>query len=470
MLHHAIYTTLLPLLGSSGAGNPPVTPPNIVLILADDMGVDMVGAYQALEGSMDVPCTPSLDGLASDGILFRNAWTNPTCSPSRAQILTGRYGFRTGVGSAITSGSGELPPGEETIPELLARSGYRSAAFGKWHLGTGPSDPFQQGFSYYAGSLAGQGGGGTLPCYYDWTKTVLPTGTGAGPTTVYATTDTANEAILTAAWMEEPWFLYVSFNAPHSPHHEPPQGLCPQLPDCTSNHCDGACVEDPPCDDDKCKNEAEREVRAMIEALDTTIGRMLTAIRAVDPDVIVIFMGDNGTAAGLGVAPFNGPAKGSLYEGGVNVPLIVNGPVIEQDSEGSVCNGLVTSADLVATIIEISGGTTASIPTPNDSVSMVPYFTNPNASLRDTVYTEKFSNFDWPDITNHERAIRNDQYKLIRRTLGSGHQVELDELYDLSADPFEATDLSSLVGESGYEDLTDNYYELVLALQALGVD
>jgi len=103
-----ITSLLVPLVlqGFVGAQSPSLVRPNIVLILADDMGVDLIGAYGE---SADPACTPNLDLLADEGLLFRNAWSNPTCSPSRAQVLTGRYGFRTGIGDAIT-GPQELNP------------------------------------------------------------------------------------------------------------------------------------------------------------------------------------------------------------------------------------------------------------------------------------------------------------------------------------------------------------------------
>lgn len=412
-------------------GPRPSAPPNIVLILADDMGVDLIGAYGE---APNPPCTPNLDQLAAQGLLFRNAWTNPVCSPTRAQTLTGRYGFRTGIGSVVPGSTGLLLA-ETTIPEMLG--GYSSAAFGKWHLGggLGASHPNDQGFSYFAGSL-----GGMVPNYFSWSKT---TNGSSATTTNYATTDTADEAIQAALTLPQPWFLYVCFNAPHTPVHAPPTALCPVGP-CSTNFCDSN------------PTGTVAQTKAMTEAMDTEIGRLLAIVQAVDPQAIVLFMGDNGTAGGASQPPFvSSHAKGTVYEGGVNVPLIVRGQGVVQGE----CAGLVSSADLAATITELAGLATSA----EDSVSMVPYFTAPTLSLRSTVYTETFlPNHGSLPFTDHDRAVRNERYKLIRRT------GQADEFYDLGVDPFETANLfPTLVGGT---PANDNYLALVQALVDLGVD
>ena len=200
MLH---LLPLLALASAPGVPGAPAAPPNLVLILADDLGVDLLAAYG--EGAAP-PCTPNLDQLAAGGLLFRNAWASPVCTPSRAQILTGRYGFRTG-GGGNQPGTG-LPLDETTLPEML--SGYSSAALGKWGVGSGlgSSHPNDSGFDHYAGGI-----GGGLSDYFSWSKTT--NGTSATSAT-YATSDTADEAILAAQSLPQPWFLYVSFNAPHT--------------------------------------------------------------------------------------------------------------------------------------------------------------------------------------------------------------------------------------------------------------
>ena len=185
-------------------------PPNILLIVADDLGVDMVGAYGEAPAP---PCTPNIDALAAGGMLFRNAWANPICSPTRSAILTGRHAFRTGVGDLVDPDEPGLTLGELTIPELL--TGYASSCTGKWHLGgsLGFLHPNLSGFGHYAGTLHGQ-----IPTYSLWPKVIdgQPL-VGFG----YATTDTTDDAITALQTMPEPWFLYVAYQAPHAPLHEP---------------------------------------------------------------------------------------------------------------------------------------------------------------------------------------------------------------------------------------------------------
>ena len=195
-----------------------VSRPNILLIVADDLGVDNVSAYE--EQPNHSAQTPVIDNLASNGILFRNTWANPQCSPSRASLLTGRHAFRHGVthpGGAVSI----LSSSEETIAEILSASGYATALFGKWHLGgTSGVYPTDQGFDYFSGTLSSG-----VADYFDWTKTII-TSQGGSPTTVnetrYATRVVAIETIDWVNQQTEPWFVEVAFNAPHSPFHVPP--------------------------------------------------------------------------------------------------------------------------------------------------------------------------------------------------------------------------------------------------------
>ena len=428
---------LAPQVGDPGAGSEPAIAhegrrrPNIVLILADDFGVDLVRVYGEGAGP---PCTPSIDSLATDGLLFRNAWANPVCSPTRAALLTGRHGFRTGIGTP-GGGGGMLGLTEITLPEML--SGYESACTGKWHLGANdPEHPNLSGFQYFAGSL-----GGGIVDYEFWTKVVNGE---AYLSHTYATQDTANEAIAKIQTMQEPWFLYVPFVAPHVPFHEPPSEACP-TPACVDSYCS---------DLRQYPSEAQL-AKAMTEAMDAEIGRILETLDALARDTFVFFMGDNGTAGAATEHPFDPErAKGTPYENGVNVPLLVRGPGVVQGE----CQALVGATDIFATFAQLAGVNAAA----EDSVSMVPYFSNPNLSLRETVYTEQFTpNNSSPPYNTHDRAIRNERYKLIRRI------DQPDEFYDLSADPFELTNRLD-IGLSLSE--REVFSALTAELAALGVD
>lgn len=425
---------LLPLVVLSAIGARAQTPeyPNLIVLVADDFGVDLMPSYG--EGA-DLPCTPHLDRFTDQGMLFRNAWAAPMCSPTRAMLQTGRHGFRTGIGTP-GGGGAVLGLSETSLPEQLGH--YNSALLGKWHLGgNSNTHPLETGYDQFLGPR------GNVPDYFNWTKVINGS---TVQTTVYATTDTSNDAVTAMLTMPEPWLLVVNYNAPHGPTHAPDASLCPT--DCQANLCQGVTDNSPNW----------QKARAMVGALDTEIGRVLRAVDAVDPDAYVFFVGDNGTAGGATRAPFNPQkAKTTLYEGGINVPLVVRGPGVKAGSE---CQGLVSVVDLFATLAEL--GKRPSLT--EDSVSMVPYFNAPELSLRQVVFSESFTPNHQPSLPfqNHQRAIRGERYKLIRRT------GQPDELYDLWNDPFENVDLYPNLVQG--TPANDAYWALVRELIELGVD
>ena len=391
---------------------------NVLLVVADDVGVDRVGAYGE---HPDPGNTPTVDRLAREGILFRRAWATPYCSPTRATILTGRLPFRTGVGAVIQgSTSFALDPGELGLPELLAAGTagrVRSVMIGKWHLAGlslgAPVHPFGFGYEAHAGSLF------NLPDYEGWTKSV----NGAlGPESTYATVDTTDDALRAVSFLPEPWFVHVAYNAPHTPFHAPPPHLHSFA---LSGDPDATPVP---------------HVKAAIEALDAELGRLLAGM---DPGVrartTVIFVGDNGTHAAATDAPFLPEhAKGTCYEGGLRVPLVVAGPDV--GPRGAECGALVQTTDLFATIAELLGVDAASAAPPGlvlDSISLVPYLADPaRPSLRADAYAERFFPNGLPPYLVHTRAVREARYKLIR-----WEDEAREELYDLVLDPFETQDL-----------------------------
>ena len=365
---------------------PPPAGGNILVLIADDFGVDSLGVYA--EGN-DLPPTPHLDALAADGVLFRNAWSQPTCSPTRACLQTGLQGFRNGIGTVIPFG----PPGVDldlehtSLPEMLdiGTGGlYAHAAIGKWHLAnqsTGDSAPNQAGYAHFSGTLGGQVGS-----YFGFNKTVNGTTT---PVDGYVTSVVVDD---TLDWIQkqsdQPWFCYVAFQAPHTPFHAPPAELITQeLPNGEPRQ---SCADPTGLD-------PRPFFKAMVEAMDTEIGRLLAGLPIdVREKTTVIFIGDNGTDFCLGVPPFDGPAKSTLGEGGINVPLIVSGAAVTGRGE---CRGLVQTSDLFATVAELAGvRLEETLPNQSfDSVSMVPYFRLPErASIRDIVMAEIFN----PNGTN----------------------------------------------------------------------
>jgi arylsulfatase A-like enzyme len=406
---------------------------NTLLIVGDDMGVDTVGIYK--EGTSPAP-TPNIDKLASEGVLFRNAYACPSCSPTRATMMTGRYGFRNGVGRAGQA----MPLSETTLPEILNQVKYAHALIGKWHLGgnrVANTHPNQTGWGHFAGHLGGFFS--STETYYNWRRVVNGT---AATSTVYATTQNVDDALSWIKAQKTGWVCSLNFNAPHTPFHAPPSGL----------HTYNLAGKRLPRD-------RLDFFKAMIQAMDTEIGRLLASIdSATMAKTNVIFIGDNGTGGQVSESPFpRAHAKMTLYEGGWNVPLIIKGPAVK--TPGREVTALVHTVDLFHTIAEFSGlDANKAVPstTELDGISLVPYLTNPSqAPLRNFVYSETISN------TTHNKAIRNDKYKLIDRQSGS------DELYDLSTDAFEAKNLLSgtLTAEQ-----KENYDRLLAEITRLNGD
>jgi arylsulfatase A-like enzyme len=422
----------------------PSEPRNILLIISDDIGVDWASCYAT---GANLPSTPNLDRLCEEGVVFTNAWAYPVCSPTRATMLSGRYGFRTGVGAPVARNEDGLDPDELTIPDLLDMAPgvpYAHAAIGKWHLGGANNgrrnSPGRLGFSHYSGAI-----GGGVGDYYDWTKTVNGSNSSV---TRYATSETIDDAL---GWIDDqdsPWFLWLAFNAPHAPFHLPPddlhsvEGLTGTTQHIAANPSD--------------------YYRAMIEAMDTEIGRLLGSL---DPEVRartdVIYIGDNGTPGRVARAPLTRTtAKDSLYQGGVHVPLVVAGPSVANG--GRSVDALATATDIFATVLDLAGiDLETAIPdgTRVDSLSLVPYLTGEEPETpRTHAVAEIFGANSMPDRVG--KAIRGTRYKLIR------FDTRGDELYDLVSDPDETDDLLSspplsAVEQTAYDELRETLETLL---------
>lgn len=405
------------------------THPNILLIIADDYSTDGSILYNTTNHGASLPPTPNIARLATNGILFRNAYSYPTCSPTRCTMLTGRYGFRTGIGYALESPAEPTLAGyERTIPEVLTSSqtGYRHAMFGKWHLSFNAEDPNTLGgFAHFSGGLHG-----AIANYYSWQKTINGVTENCS---VYATRNVAEDTIdwIKSQPADTNWFCWMAFNASHTPYHRPPTNMCPtyaQLPP-------GQAQVD---------NNPRPYYEAITESMDTAIGWVMTNVNL--SNTIVILMGDNGT---LGYTtndtgsilpiiqpPYNtNHAKGTLYEGGIRIPLIIAGAGVTNWPRE--CTNFVHTVDLYATILELAGVKLAqALPAnmPIDSRSLVPLLQNPNAApTRDWVLSENFST---TISTNRAgRCLRNQQYKVIEFQNGRS------EFYDLLADPYETNNL-----------------------------
>lgn len=372
--------------------------PNILLIIADDLGKDAISGYS--EGNTK-PNTPHIDGIRTSGITFNNLWVYPTCSPTRASVITGKYGYRTGVkwaGDALNNS-------EEILQQYIktqTNNEYVTAVVGKWHLADESNSTFNPeslGMDYYAGLLPGGAG------YTQWMLSE------DGQNKIQNTYITEKFTDLAINWIEEqekPWFMWLAYTAPHVPFHLPPTEMHShtELPE----YAEGM--------------DALPYYHAAIEAMDYQIGRLLESMPEEErANTTIIFLGDNGTPNQVAQAPYsNVTAKGSLYQGGINMPLFISGAqVLRNDEE----NSLINSTDLFATIIELTGIT---LPEIHDSKSFKSLLSR-TSSHRDYIYSEMEYG------TRDMWTIRNDQYKIIIDANGG------DEMYDLSSDPYENNNL-----------------------------
>ncbi len=398
---------------------------NVLLVIADDLGVDRVASYGV---GRNTPPTPTLDTLAAQGMRFDHVYAYPSCSPSRAAIMTGRHGTRTGIGRTVRvfDDDHDLLMDELTLAEVARCSvsePYATSLAGKWHLGSarlpgGVRHAERQGFEWAAGTLANLkhflNPDGERGDYWHWEKVTN------GEVAVkrrYATTDTTDDAIDRLAVMPEPWFLVVSYNAPHHPADVHPASLHGYLLDETSP------------DDVK--------INASIEALDTELGRVLAAIPGdVRARTNVLFVGDNGTDGAVISAPYSEQrSKLSLYEGGVRVPLIIEGPAVAEP--GSSNDSLVELVDLWPTVVEWFGLDPQEVagqdggpnePRAIDGRSLGPLLADPGADLGETyVYSATFGHNGFGPYTTEHAMIRDRAWKLIT------HHDEPDELFHFEA-------------------------------------
>lgn len=305
----AVAVALLVLGLGRPAGVTQAQPPNIVLIVADDMGYADIGVH----GSRDIP-TPNIDALAKNGSRFTDAYVSgPYCSPTRAGLLTGRYPQRFGheFNLAIGPASDELglPVTERTMADHLKAAGYRTAVFGKWHLGSGERfHPQARGFDEFFGFLGGQ------HSYIDvasGSADPILDGRNVASSVTYLTDALSDRAAgFIRRNRSQPFFLYLAFNAVHTPMHATDKYL--------GRFAHIADTE-------------RRTYAAMLSAMDDGIGKTLETLRAekLEENTLIFFFSDNGgpTMAGTTInGSRNAPLRGSkrqTWEGGIRVPFII---------------------------------------------------------------------------------------------------------------------------------------------------
>jgi len=423
--------------------------PNIILIVADDLG------------GMDLACygskyhrTPHLDALAASGVKFTDSYAAcPVCSPTRAAILTGKVPARVGITDWIPGRGNrpdqkvsqpkfhqELPLVETTLAELLRAAGYKTAHIGKWHLGGAGFGPTEQGFdvniagdftgtprSYFA-PFQGKRAGEASPI-------VMP-GLGEAPAGEYLTDRLGDEAVkFIAAHEKEPFFIYLPHYGVHTPIQAPKD-----------------VVESFPKWDGTPHGKQENPTyAAMLERVDASVGKIMAELQRLNltDDTLVIFTSDNGGLATLEgrdtPATSNAPlreGKGYLYEGGIRVPLIAAGFGVTKSTDPKkprTCDVPVWSCDMLPTVLALAG-----LPTPQvDGLSIVDLLADaePNelragARFRDALY------WHYPHYANQGGrpggAIRAGKWKLIEY-YDDGRR----ELFDLGASVGESRNLAA---------------------------
>lgn len=372
--------------------------PNILLIITDDMGKDATQGF--LEGSIK-PNTPNLNKIKEEGLVFNNLWVNPTCSPTRASIITGKYGYRTGVKWA----GDVLDQSEKILQQYIneaTNNAYSTAIIGKWHLSGENStvNPQSFGVDYYAGLIRG-----VAQNYYQWQLNENGTTSLNSEYTSKVFTD------LSIDWINDqskPWFLWLAYNAPHTPFHIPPNIMHAQGE--LSTYVEG--VDPIPY------------YMAAIEAIDYQVGKLLEGIPEDQLDnTIIIFLGDNGSPTEVAQSPYsNNTVKGSLYQGGINVPMFISGKGVSRTGED---NNLICSTDIFSTIADLAGVNVSEI---HDSKSFKTLLSS-ESTHRAFQYSEK------DNETTDLWAISNGEFKLIISANGN------EEMYNLINDPYENDDL-----------------------------
>jgi len=364
------------------------------------MGLDACPGYDL---GITKPTMPNLESMISSGVRFNNVWSNPTCSPTRSSIITGKYGFRTGV---LKVGD-ELSTSETSIQQYLDNNlgvTYNQAVIGKWHLSENINHPTNMGINYYAGLLTGG-----VSSYWDWNLSENNITTNS---TEYSTTKITDLAVNWVENQTQPWFLWLAYNAPHTPFHLPPNEL----------HSQGTL----PTDDASIEANPLPYYMAMLEAMDSEMGRLIGSLSEEEKEnTIIIFIGDNGTPQQVAQEYNSLRTKGSLCQGGINVPMIISGKGVNRFNTTE--DALINTTDLFATIANIAGVNVDKI---NDSQNFKELLSNDNETFRDYVYAETGSG-----IENSDYTIRNKTHKYLLFEDGT------EKLYNLSTDPLESINL-----------------------------
>ncbi len=402
------------------AQNADAEPPNVLMILVDDLGYGDLSSY----GATDLR-SPHIDELVSRGMRFDNFYANcPVCSPSRASLLTGRYPELVGVPGVIRTHRenswGYLDPTAVMLPSVLKGAGYETTIIGKWHLGLeSPNRPNERGFDHFRGFL-----GDMMDDYYDHRRHQInymrhnqneidPPGHATDLFTQWAI-----EFIEQRDATSKPYFMYLAYNAPHTPI-QPPQDWLDKVKSREKNISD-----------------QRAKLVALIEHLDHGIGQVIKSVQASAKadNTLVIFSSDNGGQ--LNVGANNGhtrDGKQSMYEGGLRVPTCVVWPGKIPAASRCDTNGI--TMDLFPTICEAAG---AEVDHQIDGVSLLPILLGQTDSLpdRDLYFHRREGGNRYGGLSIN--AMRRGPWKLLQNS-----PFAPLELYNVENDPLETKDMAN---------------------------
>jgi len=432
--------------------------PNVILIITDDQGYGDLGYH-----GNPIVQTPNLDKLAEVSVRLNNFYVSPVCAPTRSSLMTGRYSLRTGVHDTYNGGA-IMSTDEVTIAEVLKGDGYKTGAFGKWHLGDNyPSRPGDQGFAESVIHLAGgMGQPGDFTTYVKFDKSYFD------PVLWHNDQQESYEGYCSDIFTDQamgfieqnkegPFFCYLAFNAPHTPLQVPDKYYQMYKDVDPTRGFEG---DDRPFPEmtEKDKEDA-RKVYAMVTNIDDNVGKLLRKVKdlGIAENTVVIFMTDNGPQQRRYIAGLRG-RKGSVYRGGVRVPFFIQYPgKFKADTE---INTTTAHIDILPTIASI-----CKAPLPKgvkiDGRDLLPLISG------QTVDWENRSLFfywtrRYPELYNNI-ALQKGPYKLVGLT---SYDAEINDfqLFNIESDPYE---LKNLVGEKENlalelkNELDVYYYDLV---------
>ncbi len=418
----AMQVTRRSLLSAPGLALAAPRRPNLVMILADDLGWGDI----SLNGAPDIS-TPNIDSLARSGVRFTQSYSNaPECSPTRCALLTGRYQQRVGglecaIGVGDTGRYDEaawlqsrgdlgLPASDAALAPLLAKAGYDTAIFGKWHFGYREKFlPTRQGFQEFFGILGGAAD------YY--THEEPNEGRGQKPLFLNETrvdrkgslTDLFTESAV--SWLarrrpDKPFFLYLPFTTPHDPlqnpaEFDPSTGTAPQRP------------------------KDRKTYAAMVEHLDRSVGAVFAQLErsGAAANTLVVFHSDNGGTAVGRNSPWRG-SKSSVFEGGIRSPLLLRWP--DRLKPGAVCSQPAMTMDITSTLLAAAG-----VPASGarlDGIDLLPFASGARPAAERTMF------WRYKRAANRRKAVRHGRWKYV---FDSGAEF----LFDLESDPGEKSNL-----------------------------